>query len=368
MTLTAASLARCPERSGRPEPPPIRLLIVDDSSVARAVLTRIASGQPDLEVAATAGSVAEALGVLARLTVDIILLDIEMPGGTGLDGLPAILEAGRGARVLIVSTMAEAGAESTVRALALGATDTLPKPGSGTFGGRFGEALIDRLHRIGRVGPQREDDMLRPATPMTLRSVHDWEPACIAIGASTGGIHAINEFLTALPERTGMPILITQHLPPVFMPYFARQLAATTGRAARVAEAGDRLEPEGIIVAPGTAHLRVERRATAVRVRLDPEPAASGCLPSVDPMLASVAEAYGASGVGVVLSGMGRDGVIGSRRLVERGGVVLAQDQDSSAIWGMPRAVAEAGLASAVMPPGHLAEWIAAYVLEAAWR
>jgi two-component system, chemotaxis family, protein-glutamate methylesterase/glutaminase len=368
VTLEAALTARRPERSGRRDEPPIRLLVVDDSSVARAVLTRMVAGQPDLQVAATAGSVAEALRVLAGLTVDIILLDIEMPGATGLEGLPAITAAGRGARVLIVSSMAETGAEATIRALSLGATDTLPKPGSGTFGGRFSEILLDRLRRIGRLGSLREAGPANPAAPPVLRRLHDWQPACIAIGASTGGIHAINDFLLGLPAETGMPILITQHLPPVFMPYFARQLATTTGRNVQVAEPGARLEPDQILVAPGTAHLRVDRRATAVRVRLDPDPAPSGCLPSVDPMLDSLADAYGPGGVAVMLSGMGRDGVIGSRRLVEKGGVVLAQDQASCAVWGMPRAVCEAGLVSAVLPPRALAEHVAVNATEGAWR
>ena len=369
MTALAALKARRPERSGHlPEDPPIRLLIVDDSSVARAVLSRMVGTQPDFVVAATAGSVLEALTVLRRVTVDIVLLDIEMPGGSGLEGLPAIVEAGRGARVLVVSSMAEEGAETTVKALSLGAADTMPKPGSGMFNGRFSEVLAERLRRIGRMVPGTHGSTTGPRGSVVLREVQDWQPACLAIGASTGGIHAIHEFIAGLPRRTGLPILITQHLPPLFMPYFARQLEAVAQRPVRVAAHDELLEADHVVIAPGNAHLRLSRRGSNVRVKLDTEPAPSGCLPSVDPMLESVAEAFGPGALAIMLSGMGRDGLIGSGRLVERGGIVLAQDQNSSAIWGMPRAVAEAGLASAVLPPRDLARRLTAQLGAGPWN
>jgi two-component system chemotaxis response regulator CheB len=164
-----------------------------------------------------------------------------------------------------------------------------------------------------------------------------------------------------LPGPIGAPILVTQHLPALFMPYFARQLEAVSGRRARVAEEGEALRADEIHLAPGDAHLCVVREAGLPRIRLDRKRAASGCLPSVDPMLASLAAAYGRDGVGVMLSGMGRDGLQGSRRLVECGGVMLAQDRPSAVVWGMPRVVAEAGLASAVLPPAELARLVAAH-------
>ena len=368
MIAGAASLARRSEPIRTAEEPPIRLLIVDDSSVARAVLSRMLGPQPGLEVVASASCVADALALLRATTVDIVLLDIEMPGSSGLDGLPAIIEAGRGARVLIVSSIAEHGAEAAVRALSLGATDTMPKPGSGMFGGQFAQGLADRLRRIGCVGAIRRDGAATPTGKLPLREVANWQPACIAIGASTGGIHAINEFVGRLPTRTGVPIFLTQHLPPLFMPYFARQVALSSGRPTRVVADGDPVVADEIHVAPGTAHLTLVRRRGRVEVRLDTAPAASGCLPSVDPMLAAVAEVYGRGGVGVVLSGMGRDGLIGSSRLVASGGVVLAQDQASSAIWGMPRAVAETGLATVVAHPAELARRIAAQLGGGAWK
>lgn len=342
---------------------PIRLMIVDDSPIARAVLSRMLAAHEDFVVVAQAGNAEEALAALRTVMVDTILLDVEMPGTSGLEVLPRLLERGAGARVLIVSSLCESGAEASVRALALGAADTLPKPGAGSFAGRFSDVLADRIRRIGRAAiPSRHDEAaasVPDAPSLSLRAMPQHRLACLALGASTGGLHALGEFLRALPERTSAPILITQHLPPVFMPFFARQIEAASGRLARVAEDGMPLRAEEILVAPGDAHLRLERAGSANRVKLCRVPASSGCLPSVDPMLWSVGDVYGRGAIGVIFTGMGRDGLFGSARLVEAGGAVLVQDQDSSAVWGMPRAVAEAGLASAVLPPAELARRVA---------
>ena len=347
---------------------PVRLMIVDDSPIARAVLSRMLSSYKEFEVVALAGNAGEALDALATLSVDIVLLDVEMPGTSGLEALPEILRRGNGARVLIVSSLAEDGAASTVRALALGAADTLPKPGTGNFGGRFSEVLADRLRRIGRSQRDTPEAPPQPGPSLTLRAMPQAKLSCLALGASTGGLHALGEFLRALPPRIDAPILITQHLPAVFMPFFARQIEAASGRPALVAAEGQALRPDLILIAPGDAHLTLERTGVRVSVKLDRTASSSGCLPSVDPMLRSLGEVYGKGGVGVVLSGMGRDGLIGSVRLVEQGGAVIAQDRETSAVWGMPRAVAEAGLASAVLPPAQLARRIASHVETGAWR
>jgi two-component system chemotaxis response regulator CheB len=355
--LTALERRR---RSERESEPPIRLMIVDDSTVARAVLARMVASNPEFEVVAVAGNAGEALDALRTVTVDIVLLDVEMPGTSGLDALPDILRAGAGARVLIVSSMAEDGAEVTVRALAEGAADTLPKPGTSFFSGRFSHVLADRLRRIGRAGRQQAEESPAPVGPtIRLRDMPSSRLGCVAIGASTGGPHPLTELLRALPARIEAPILVTQHLPSVFMPFFVRQLETACGRTVRLAEEGETLTDDIVHVAPGHAHLCLERSGIDVRARFTRERVPSGCLPSVDPMLASVADLFGDSGLGVVLSGMGRDGLIGSRRLIERGGAVLVQDRHSAAIWGMPRAIAEAGLASAVLPPRELARRVA---------
>jgi two-component system chemotaxis response regulator CheB len=340
-------------------------MIVDDSTVARAVLSRMIATHDDFEIVALAGSAREALDALKTVRADIILLDVEMPGGSGLEALPEIIRMGRGARVLIVSSMAENGAETTLRALALGAADTLPKPGIGNFAGRFSLILADRLRRIGRAEREPATAPAADTTPIRLRDMADGPLGCVALAASTGGIPALFEFLGPLPKKIGAPILVTQHLPPVFMSHFARQLAAASGRKAHVVDNGELVEDDVIYVAPGEAHLCVESSKEGARIRLDNKRVASGCRPSADPMLASVGDVYGSGALGVVLSGMGRDGLVGSRRLVDRGGAMLTQDRHSAAVWGMPRVVAEAGLASAVLPPAELARRVAE---RASWK
>jgi two-component system chemotaxis response regulator CheB len=350
----------------RAAPAPLRLLIVDDSTVARAVLSRMLRAQPGFEVAGEAASAEEALVLLARTEVDVVLLDVEMPGTTGLDALPAILAAGRGARVLIVSCLCEEGAEAAVQAMALGAADTLPKPGAQNFGGRFSQVLTERLRRLGQE-PAPESVPASAPSPLTLREPSREALGCVAFGASTGGLHAIGELLRALPRPIGAPILVAQHLPALFMPFFARQLETASGRAVSVAVDGQALRPDEILLAPGHAHLGLEQQGGRVLARLVTEPSDSGCTPSVDVTLGAVAEIYGKRGLGIVLSGMGRDGLAGARRLVERGGEVFVQDRATSAVWGMPRGIAEAGLASAALPPAELAARVAARSEGAKW-
>jgi two-component system chemotaxis response regulator CheB len=357
----ALATSRASERAGpgRQTRRPIKLMIVDDSMVARAVLSRMIDADGNFEIAAIAGTAEDAIEALGQVMVDIVLLDLEMPGAGGLKSIPGILEAAKGAKVLIVSSLAEDGAEETVAALALGAHDTLPKPGTGRFNGRFSEVLLSKLRELGYA--DRSSITPKPASvsqrPMQVQS--DEPLRLLAIGASTGGIHALGAFFEALPKRIGVPILVTQHLPPAFMTVFARQLSVAAGREAVVAEDGTRLLPDRIVVAPGEAHLLVDEVNGRLVARLLKAKVSSGCLPSVDPMLASAGAVLGAGALGVVLTGMGRDGAEGARRLVEAGGSVMAQDEASSAIWGMPRAVAEAGLACAILPPDKLARRVA---------
>jgi two-component system, chemotaxis family, protein-glutamate methylesterase/glutaminase len=340
---------------------PIRLLIVDDSAVARAVFARMVGDRPEFEIAATVPSADAALAFLSHHRIDIILLDIEMPGRDGLTALPALLQASRGARVLIVSSSAEEGAAATVQALTLGAADTLAKPGASAFGGSFADTLADKLIRIGHAPPTEAggERVREPLPPFRLRPASDHRVGCLAIGASTGGLHALSDLLRRLPSSFAPPILITQHLPPAFMPIFAAQVQDMAGRPTAVARPGMALARGRILIAPGEGHLSLELAAGMPRVRITQERVESGCLPSVDPMLASVAEVFGASAVGVVLSGMGRDGLRGAEHMVAAGADMLVQDRDTSVVWGMPGVVAAANLASAVLPPHQIAELLA---------
>jgi two-component system chemotaxis response regulator CheB len=351
---------------------PIRVMIVDDSIVARSVFSRMLD-TADFEVAATAANAESAIEQLAVHKVDAILLDIQMPGIDGITALPRILAASDGARVLIVSSACDEGAAATVKALALGAADTLLKPAAGDFAGRFAEKLTDRLLRIGHAPRSPERAPAASPPPIAEPASRRGSIECLAIGASTGGIHALSAFFAALPPEFDAPILVTQHLPAEFMPYFAAQLRDIAGRKATVATDGARLCPGELLIAPGDGHLRLIRFRDGVRVKLDRTPSVSGCLPSVDPMFASVAEMFGASAVCVVLSGMGKDGVIGAADVAAAGGEILAQDAATSVVWGMPGAIASAGLASAVMAPARIAQRIGrraqgAIIRSRSWR
>jgi two-component system chemotaxis response regulator CheB len=341
-------------------------MIVDDSMVARAVLSRMVESDKCFEIAAVAGTAEDAIDALHTVKVDIVVLDLEMPGEGGLKMIPKILEAAGGARVMIVSSVADEGAAQTVAALALGAADAMPKPGTGKFNGRFAEVLLSRLKAIGFADdqpPLAEPIRLQGYGP--LRAMSPDPIGILAIGASTGGIHAIAALFQALPPKIGVPILVTQHLPSPFMPVFARQLGIAARREALVAEDGMKLLPDRIIIAPGDAHLTVESSDRGHFIKLSRDRAPSGCLPSVDPMFASAGAEFGDGAVGVILTGMGKDGTEGASTLVASGGSVLAQDEASCAVWGMPRAVIEAGLACAVMSPEKMGRRIASRVGDA---
>src|SRR4051794_3335430 len=327
-------------------------MIVDDSTVARAVLSRMIEADPAFEITAVAGTAEDAVEALGQCRVDIVLLDLEMPGAGGLKSIPRIIGAAAGAKVMIVSSLAEEGAEQTVAALALGAADTLPKPGTGRFNGRFSEVLVGRLKALGYASvPIPATASANTDSTKLLRAMPNDPIDLLAIGASTGGIHALGGLFQALPERIGVPILVTQHLPAPFMSVFARQLGGVARRECVVAEDGMVLVPDGILVAPGDAHLTLEPSSKTPIVRLVSGRSSSGCMPSVDPMLASVGAIYGSGGLGVVLTGMGRDGVEGAERLVACGGSGIAPDEMSCAVWGMPPALLEGGVPPPPPPP-----------------
>lgn len=343
---------------------PIRVMIVDDSIVARSILQSIVAPLPDFDVVATASTAEQAFATLDTMAVDVVILDLALPGMDGLTALPQILRRGRGARVVVVSAAAGRGADACVRALTLGAADTLEKPQTGGFNDAFRASLVDKLRRVGGDAAVRDTVPLAPtAAPLPLvptREAVAGPIGCIAIGASTGGLHALSAFFRALPPDVNPPILVTQHLPDAFMRYFAAQIAEIARRPAEVAAEGAPLQRGCLLVAPGFAHLRLRSVRNEVRVTLDTAPAPSACLPSVDPMFQSVAEQYGTTAFAVVLSGMGRDGSLGARQIVDAGGEVAAQDRRTSVVWGMPGAVAKAGLAATVDEPAALARRIAA--------
>ncbi len=336
----------------------VRTLVVDDSVVVRTVIERILNADPAFSVVHKTNSAENALRYLAEHSVDLVLLDIELPGQSGLAALPAILRSNPQGKVAILSGRCEEGSSAAIEALALGASDILSKPGSGSFGEQFPQALIDRLGRLfGGDAPVPMPQ--RPAPSLSVdRGI---EPlACLGIGASTGGIHALSQLFSGLTAPLGVPILLTQHLPVSFTVYFAQQLARMTSLRVKVAEAGDQLAPDTVYVAPGDANLLLRRGLHGrVSVVLDPERTPSGNLPGVDPMFAAMADVYGAGAAGIVLTGMGRDGTAGARDIVAAGGWIVAQDEASSVVWGMPGSVAGAGLTCALMEPHAIMDFVA---------
>ncbi|TCD04137.1 chemotaxis-specific protein-glutamate methyltransferase CheB [Erythrobacteraceae bacterium CFH 75059] len=346
-------------------------MIVDDSLTARTVFARMIEADPALLLVAQASTAEEALGRLSTCSPDVVLLDLEMPGMGGLEALPQFLALRPSLQVLVVSSLTEAGAWHSVRALAAGAADTMLKPVPGSFGGNYREQFTARIRALGRRDAASTGRDTCPQTqgwPPSRAPRPGKRPRVVAIGASTGGVHAINAVLGGLPAEFALPILITQHLPASFVPVFARQLELVSRRRTIVGEDGQRPAPGEIILAPGHAHLTVERRGEQIAVALCSAPSPSGCRPAVDPMLSSIAEAFDGEAAALILSGMGRDGVLGAGDLVRAGGTVIAQEPLSCAVWGMPKAVAQAGLAAAELRPADMGPWLSLRTGSAEWR
>jgi two-component system chemotaxis response regulator CheB len=368
MKRSAARSHRQPE-SEAPGNDLVTVMVVDDSITTRTVFARLLESDDDFGPVATAKSAEEAIELLKSVAVDVILLDLEMPGMGGLKALPDLIRKSRGARILVVSSLTTDGAEQTLAALELGATDTFPKPSSGGFDSKYRTLLLDRIRALGGGRLEAKGRKRPPATiSPPRRPGPSVAPDALAIGASTGGIHALSTLLRALPPRLHIPIFITQHLPASFMTVFARQLTLASGREALIAREGMIARPDQIMIAPGHAHLVLKCTTGRITATLDDKPVANGCLPSVDPMFASLADGLGNRVLAVVLSGMGRDGTEGAARIAKAGGCIYAQDQDSSAVWGMPRSIAEAGIASGVLPPDQISGRIAASMGAASWK
>lgn len=355
--------------SEQPAPGSVRVMVIDDSLTVRTVFSRMIDREADLAVVAQAGTAEQALMVLRSTPVDVVLLDLEMPGMGGLEALPQILATGSG-QVLVVSSLTTDGAEATVSALRMGAADTMLKPRPGGFNEDYRSNLLGKIRALGgKAAPVAATVAPKPALPPAARSAGIKPPKVLAIGASTGGIHALNLFLRRLPKSFELPILITQHLPESFIPVFARQMETAANREAVLADENLPIAANRIVIAPGHGHMVVRRKNAGMVTGLAFHPVKSGCRPSVDPMFETLAEAYDGHVAAVLLSGMGRDGTDGAERIAAAGGGIYAQDEASCAVWGMPRGVAERGLACAVCPPEQLADRVVAAAAGAQpWR
>ncbi len=339
--------------------PKIKVMIVDDAVVIRRMLTVMLEEDPELEVVATAANGHVALAKLDSVRPDVVVLDVEMPVMDGLATLREMRKRGRHVPVIMFSTLTERGAAVTLDALALGASDYVTKP-SNT--GSFGEArqriraeLIPKIKALCRRHPAQP--ALRRRLPSAERRgrLSGGPIEAVVIGVSTGGPNALAEVIPRLPRDFPVPIFIVQHMPPVFTRLLAERLDARSPLQVREARDGDSVRPGTVWIAPGDYHMVVRRERTDTVVRLNQEPPVNFCRPAADVLFESAAEVYGGQLLAVVLTGMGHDGQRGCERIKAAGGTVIAQDEATSVVWGMPGAVARAGLADYVLPLNEIA-------------
>jgi two-component system chemotaxis response regulator CheB len=329
-----------------------RVMVCDDSAVIRMAITRILETDPDVRVVARAGNGMAALEETRRQRIDVVVLDIEMPLMDGLAALPLLLRADPGLRVIVASTLTTHGAQIALRALRLGAADYIPKPSVAAWeSGAFGDELLAKVKGLARLRRTVAEPPASPCPPgAVLRPAASQKPLLLAIGSSTGGPQALFEVLRGLGKNPPVPVVLTQHMPPMFTTILARHLTGLSFMPCAEARDGERLEAGRLYVAPGDRHLLIEREGGVPRVRLSAGPAENFCRPSVDPMLRSAAAACDGRVLVAMLTGMGHDGLAGTRSVVEAGGTAIAQDEAISVVWGMPGAVVQAGLCHAVAP------------------
>lgn len=350
---------------------PIRVMVVDDSAVIRTMITRILEDDSQVSVVAAAGNGQIALDTLSANDIDVIILDIEMPVMDGLTALPKLLQAEPGIKIIMASTLSTRNADISIRALNAGAADYVPKPTSTRdirTGDAFRRELLAKVKTLGEVRRRHRSAArgegapsgpgLYPAKPIALRKPGPVRPTVLAIGSSTGGPQALFAVLGGLKSDIRQPIFITQHMPPTFTTILAEHIARATGRPCAEAKDGEVVESGHIYVAPGDFHMVVEANKAQRVFRLSKAPPENFCRPAVDPMLRSLAKVFGPGVLGVILTGMGHDGLNGGEAVTKAGGTIVAQDEESSVVWGMPGAVATAGLCSAVLPIAELAPYI----------
>lgn len=378
----------------------IRVMIVDDAIVVRGLFSRWVESEADMEVVASLRTGREAVSQVERADPDVVVLDIDMPEMDGIAALPLLLAKKRDLIVIMASTLTRRNAEISLRALSLGATDYIPKPSSNrevSGSPEFHRDLIEKIRHLGLRARSRRHvaspplvpsaqpipaapDVRAPLAaatpssrtlipvkpihtlqgaahaPIALRAMPLTPPRVLLIGASTGGPQALNLIVAqigGLIDRA--PVLITQHMPPTFTTILAEHLARSANRPTREAADGEEINAGTIYLAPGGKHMTVTRRNGVAVISIVDGPLVNFCKPAVDPLFSSAADVWGPAALALVLTGMGSDGLFGAQAIAAAGGHVLAQDEASSVVWGMPGQVAQNGLCSAVLPLDQIA-------------
>ncbi len=369
-----------------PSPPPvavasgrrIRVMIVDDAIVVRGLFARWIEAEPDLEVVATLRTGREAVAQVERADPDVVVLDVDMPDLDGIAALPLLLEKKRDLIVIMASTLTRRNAEISLRALSLGATDYIPKPSSNqevAGAVSFRRDLIEKIRQLGarskrllhtaahtaaapdaKTAPHAKLRHDHAHPQILLRAMPVSPPRVLLIGSSTGGPQALNAILGHIASVIEhVPVLITQHMPPTFTAILAEHLARVAKCPVREAQQGEDIVAGRIYLAPGGKHMAVARRDGGAVIAIEDGPLINFCKPAVDPLFSAAATVWGAKALALVLTGMGSDGLAGAKAIVAAGGHIIAQDEASSVVWGMPGQVAMAGLCSAVLSIGEMA-------------
>jgi two-component system, chemotaxis family, protein-glutamate methylesterase/glutaminase len=356
---------------------PLRVMVVDDSVVIRGLISRWIDSEPDMKVAASLRTGLDAVNQIERINPDVAVLDIEMPELDGISALPLLLAKKRNLIIIMASTLTRRNAEISFKALSLGASDYIPKPEStreATAAETFRHDLIQKIRHLGakvrRSAPAvsspplapglDKQPLLRPAPvaqpPLMRRAFSTQAPRVLLIGSSTGGPQALMTLVAEIgPVIDRFPVLITQHMPPTFTTILAEHLTRASHRPAHEGVDGEIIKPGHIYLAPGGCHMRVVRRGVDAAIALDDGAPINFCKPAVDPLFTSAIDMWQGGILAVVLTGMGSDGMRGGKDIVAAGGSVIAQDEASSVVWGMPGAAANAGICAAILPLPQIA-------------
>lgn len=335
----------------------VRVLIVDDSVVVRRTISLALESDPQIEVIGVASSGELALQKLDQLNPDLVTLDVEMPGMNGLDTLTEIRRRRPNLRVVMLSSLTQGGAQVTLEALARGADDCAAKSNGGHSVEESVALLRDQL-----VGKIKQFFRFRTQTQQAPVGVVGSRPAptatieAVVLGISTGGPTALAELVPALGDSFKLPLLIVQHMPPTFTKLLAQRLDSQSSLRVQEAESGMLVEPGNVYIAPGDYHMKAVRAGNSVRIALDQGPPENCCRPAVDVLFRSAVEVWGKYAAGVVMTGMGQDGLAGARSLWAAGSPIITQDEATSVVWGMPGEVTRAGLADQVLPLKQIAD------------
>jgi two-component system, chemotaxis family, protein-glutamate methylesterase/glutaminase len=360
---------------------PLRVMVVDDSVVIRGLISRWIEAEPDMVVAASLRTGLDAVNRIERVNPDVAVLDIEMPELDGISALPLLLAKKRDLIIIMASTLTRRNAEISFKALSLGASDYIPKPESTrepAAAETFRHDLIQKIRHLGakvrRAVPASPSPPLAPtldrprgpparpplapiAHPQLLRRAFSMQPPrALLIGSSTGGPQALMALVAEIGSVIDrVPVLITQHMPPTFTTILAEHLARSSGRPVHEAVDGEPVKAGRIYLAPGGRHMRVVRNGADAAIALDDGPPVNFCKPAVDPLFASAIDVWQSGVLAVVLTGMGSDGMRGGKEIIAAGGSVIAQDEASSVVWGMPGSAVNAGICAAVLPLNQIA-------------